>query len=238
MYKLNNEEMLYILEYTTSLINIEFFHDFCTKLLELRELFDFEYVSLGELKLKNHWTIKLDFTNYEKLSDIKTIVIAEKEIRYVNVLKGFFEGAGLVYWSERPEFLSSILSKENIENLCGYTGSKLSSNNLSASLLAFFGHNQMNSDKTEKYLTYLLPHLLATYERLSCKEEVGREELSERELDVLKWLKHGKTSWEVSKILEISENTVNFHIKNIKRKLNATNRQHAVAIAIANSILN
>jgi DNA-binding NarL/FixJ family response regulator len=56
--------------------------------------------------------------------------------------------------------------------------------------------------------------------------------LSPREKEVLTWLKKGKSSWEMSVILHISERTVNFHIKNIKQKLDAVSRTHAVAKAI------
>ncbi len=41
----------------------------------------------------------------------------------------------------------------------------------------------------------------------------------------------GKSSWEISVILNISERTVNFHIYNIMQKLEAVNRTHAVAVA-------
>lgn len=56
--------------------------------------------------------------------------------------------------------------------------------------------------------------------------------LSEREMEVLRWLTTGKTSWEIAQILLISERTVNYHVQNIIRKLDAVNRAHAVAIAI------
>ncbi len=56
--------------------------------------------------------------------------------------------------------------------------------------------------------------------------------LSHREKEVLKWLKKGKTSWDISVILCISERTVNFHIKNIMQKLDAVSRTHAVVKAI------
>jgi len=52
--------------------------------------------------------------------------------------------------------------------------------------------------------------------------------LSRRELEVLKWLKLGKTSWDISIILRISERTVNYHVGNIVRKLGASNRMQAV----------
>jgi DNA-binding CsgD family transcriptional regulator len=56
--------------------------------------------------------------------------------------------------------------------------------------------------------------------------------LSKREKEVLRWLKEGKSSWEVAFILNISERTVNFHVNNIMLKLNAVSRTQAVAVAI------
>lgn len=52
--------------------------------------------------------------------------------------------------------------------------------------------------------------------------------LSPRESEVLGWLKLGKTSWDISRILGISERTVNYHVKNIIQKLDVANRSHAV----------
>jgi DNA-binding CsgD family transcriptional regulator len=57
-------------------------------------------------------------------------------------------------------------------------------------------------------------------------------ELSPRERDCLNWVAHGKTSWEIGVILEINNNTVDFHIKNAMNKLEATSRIVAVFKAI------
>ncbi|MEM6973849.1 MAG: helix-turn-helix transcriptional regulator [Pseudomonadota bacterium] len=56
--------------------------------------------------------------------------------------------------------------------------------------------------------------------------------LSAREIDCMQWVARGKTNWEVSRILSISENTVRFHLKNAFRKLDATSRSSAVMRAI------
>jgi DNA-binding CsgD family transcriptional regulator len=61
--------------------------------------------------------------------------------------------------------------------------------------------------------------------------------LTARELEILKWIKEGKTSWEIGKILGISERTVNYHVSDITRKLNAMNRNHAVAIAVSHGLV-
>jgi DNA-binding CsgD family transcriptional regulator len=61
--------------------------------------------------------------------------------------------------------------------------------------------------------------------------------LSAREKDVIDWLQHGKSSWDISIILGISESTVNFHVHNIIKKLGATNRPQALAIAARHGLL-
>lgn len=61
--------------------------------------------------------------------------------------------------------------------------------------------------------------------------------LSPREKEVLKWLIEGKSSWDISGILHISKNTVNFHIKNLFQKLEVVNRTQAVSEALRRKII-
>lgn len=53
--------------------------------------------------------------------------------------------------------------------------------------------------------------------------------LTPREKDALAWVAEGKSDWEISVILGLSEATVRFHVDNARRKLGAVNRAHAVA---------
>ncbi len=64
-----------------------------------------------------------------------------------------------------------------------------------------------------------------------------RDLLTTREREVLRWVAGGKTSWEVSVILKISERTVKFHLVQASRKLNAVNRTSAVAKALARGLI-
>lgn len=57
--------------------------------------------------------------------------------------------------------------------------------------------------------------------------------LTPRELEVLKWVMAGKSSWEISRITNCSEATVNFHMANVRQKFNVNTRQQAVVKAIA-----
>nr|WP_300074383.1 LuxR family transcriptional regulator [uncultured Ruegeria sp.] len=56
--------------------------------------------------------------------------------------------------------------------------------------------------------------------------------LTPREKEVLLWAARGKTSWETSKLLDLSEGTINQYLRGAMRKLNATNRVHCVAKAV------
>jgi len=56
-------------------------------------------------------------------------------------------------------------------------------------------------------------------------------DLSDREIDVLRWTAEGKTSAEIAVILDISERTVNFHVNSVVAKLGATNKTSAAVRA-------
>ncbi len=56
--------------------------------------------------------------------------------------------------------------------------------------------------------------------------------LTPREVECMRWAAEGKTEWEISVILGISEHTSEKHLLNAKHKLRAANRVEAVARAI------
>lgn len=53
-----------------------------------------------------------------------------------------------------------------------------------------------------------------------------------REIDVLKWVGQGKTNREIAELLDIAENTVKNHLRNILQKLHLDNRVQVAAFAI------
>lgn len=61
--------------------------------------------------------------------------------------------------------------------------------------------------------------------------------LTVRERECLKWISTGRTSIEVAGIMGLSEHTVTHYLTNAANKLNATNRVHAVAIALRLNLL-
>jgi DNA-binding CsgD family transcriptional regulator len=61
--------------------------------------------------------------------------------------------------------------------------------------------------------------------------------LSARELDCLKWTAEGKTAWEASVILGITERTVRFHLNAAREKLQCTTTAQAVAKAVRDNMI-
>lgn len=104
-------------------------------------------------------------------------------------------------------------------------------------------------------LELILPHLHSTYLRVqSIEREVGdalsartqqsaskrgytSATVSEREAQVLSWVREGLSNQEIGAQLNISPLTVKNHIQKILRKLGATNRAQAVARAMGMNLL-
>ena len=63
-------------------------------------------------------------------------------------------------------------------------------------------------------------------------------QLTNREREVLTWCFAGKSRWEIARILDISEETVKFHVKNCVRKLDADSKVTAVLKALRLGLIN
>jgi DNA-binding NarL/FixJ family response regulator len=68
-------------------------------------------------------------------------------------------------------------------------------------------------------------------------EHLGDEDLTPRELDVLRLIRDGFRNKQIADQLSIAEGTVNFHIKNLVDKLGANDRAHALTIAFRRGLL-
>lgn len=78
-------------------------------------------------------------------------------------------------------------------------------------------------------------HLLRIIENKTQKTALDLQQnlpITKRESEVLYWVSYGKTSWEISQILEMSPRTVNKHLEQIYKKLGVDNRTSAAAISI------
>jgi DNA-binding CsgD family transcriptional regulator len=106
---------------------------------------------------------------------------------------------------------------------------------------SFSGNRIENNKRSRAVLQCLVPHLSEALKRMPGPENekagASAASLTPREVEILNWLKEGRASSEISSVLRISERTVNFHVQNLKGKLNAMSRAHAVAIAASRGII-
>jgi len=68
-------------------------------------------------------------------------------------------------------------------------------------------------------------------------EHFGEEDLTEREIEVLRHVSSGNRNREIAERLFISEETVKVHVKHIMEKLGASDRTQAVSIALRRGII-
>lgn len=100
-----------------------------------------------------------------------------------------------------------------------------------ASLICFSDSKDYFKEHQKEIMGAIIPHLHQALVRIYRQLKIDTQpHLTEREVETLRWIKEGKTNWEISMILNISERTVKFHVDNIKEKLGAVSKSHAVAI--------
>jgi DNA-binding CsgD family transcriptional regulator len=153
-------------------------------------------------------------------------------------------GHGIQYWTDTYKkydakgFISCARDFGLVE---GYSHGVRTPSGDKRSLFSFAGRSVGSHPRTELILDYVVPHLDQAFERIvgvgEKKPSRSGAELSSREREILNWVKRGKSTWEISVILSISANTVQFHMKSIMRKLGVVSRPQAVAVALQNGLL-
>ena len=86
------------------------------------------------------------------------------------------------------------------------------------------------SIRAQRIIEYIIPFYSLAYTRVIHKNGPVHP-LTPKEIEVMKWLKEGKTSWEISMILNCSKRVVDFHVTNVKAKLGCVSRAQCVAKA-------
>lgn len=236
MYRLKRKELINIIDFSARFLDIRSYAGFCDAVLDISDLFSFEFVHVGSMSFLEEWKLQTFYTNASVMNNwsLYRYNTNSYDDPVCNMVSA---GKSLLWWETLPKSIHNMVEGLPDKSVLGYSFSKPSFDRSKNAIISFGGEGFLKSDRVEAILETLCPHVASAYFRLSDMKNILPEILSERELGVVRWIRAGKTSWEISKILDISENTVNFHIKNIKRKLGATNRQHAVAIALANNLI-
>ena len=155
-----------------------------------------------------------------------------------------FQNPGAQLWEDTFKIYSEKLSGDFISKardfgLChGLSGGMFDRFSGLSTIFTFAGTRRNFGHHQKEIISMLSPHLHQALVRIyKDSQKVTSEPLSNREGEVMRWMKEGKTNWEISVILSISERTVKFHVQNIEKKLNAVNKAHAIAIAMEQSLV-
>ena len=105
-----------------------------------------------------------------------------------------------------------------------YSGEPIIQPKMASKLLVEFGRKRHSTETQQTPLPSTLP-------------ASQREDLSTREIEVLKLLTAGASNREIADKLVLAEGTVKNHVSNILGKLHAENRTHAANVARARKII-
>ena len=104
-------------------------------------------------------------------------------------------------------------------------------------LLPYIHSTYVRVHATERELQNRSPSVAARTGQSSLGPVVGRSQITERELEILRWVRDGKSNQEIGLQLAISALTVKNHIQKILRKLGAANRAQAVSMVMSMNLL-
>ncbi len=149
-----------------------------------------------------------------------------------------------IFWSKRNyDDVGLAAFYEHVKNKGLGSGIALAVRGVRGEMLSvgFSNSEQLSSDRNlpveqmgALYLsaTAMFNRFLDIEEQRKFEMQVETPKLTPRELECLRWSRSGKTSWEIAKILGISQATAIFHMKNAISKLGASNKTHAVIMAV------
>lgn len=139
---------------------------------------------------------------------------------------------------EAPKTFLSNAEDFGLRN--GYTHGVRNHQGDIGSLLSLSGTSIENGERSETILNIVLPHFHQALLRIAERQGHDRTApkiLTPKQLEVLRWVGRGKSNWEISLILNVSANTVKFHMTEIFKKLDAVTRTQAVAIALERKMI-
>jgi len=210
---------------------------------ELKDIVPFDYAVSALAELDSYARVKAYKTVNTSYPEEWLSIYRDSGYHAVDpVIKYNFSSFNLQYWKDTYEkysvpkkFLSTADSfgltegySHGVRNLKGDLGS----------VFSFGGASVERHPRSEAILNYIVPHLHQAIVRTIGRPKSKQTNcLSSREKEALTWIKRGKSTWDISSILGISENTVKFHVKTILQKLDAVSRTQAVAIALEQRLI-
>ncbi|WP_085044053.1 LuxR family transcriptional regulator [Ensifer aridi] len=165
--------------------------------------------------------------------------------RIAPVIKESRMGAGPIRWSEVYSDASTTEYERRMFDEAATFGLRsgitvpLRGPKGSCAVVSFARHCEREfKNRTIAYLQLAATHFHVRVAKIANSNVVQEiPALSFREKECVLWVARGKSSWDIGVIMKISENTVNFHVKNVMRKLGTSSRTVAAIKAISLGII-
>jgi len=127
------------------------------------------------------------------------------------------------------------LLEEGLDNVLLHASERLAGG---WTCFVLFGLPHRPRARQAHFLQLLLPYLHMTLQRVGQQQALGKAPAlprppSARELEILHWVREGKSNEEIGLILGISGMTIKNHLQRLYRLLGVSNRAHAIARGMA-----
>lgn len=212
--------------------------------LDLRELFSFENAVCAHAKIPDAFTdlsTEINVVDISFPADYMQLYFENNFHLTDAVVYEFLTTLSPVNWLKLDQrcgynYPASLLALDyNMRE--GWSYGTLDIATMTCSLFSIGGPRVENDKRVQFLLEYIIPFYSEAYQRVRGKPSIKDHDLTQKEVEVLHWIKEGKSSWEISVILSCSTRTINFHVNNIKNKLHAQSRAQAVAIGLQRGII-
>ena len=237
---LSNNELVKLLSLSYRSLACKGFDEFETLIVDLKELFFFENAACVQADMRaiirsDHENLDINLHNISYPTEYLDIYLQNLNFSKDDVFKKFIFNLAPVSWHP-----------DNSRNLPGEVLSAAIDFNIKtswlhgalttgASRITTFGFASSTVEYDQrilKIINYITPFYAETYQRIFQATAAPSFNLTQKEKEVLSWIKEGKSSWEISVLFKCSKRTIDFHMDNIKRKLNVVSRAQAVAAGL------
>lgn len=239
---LSKEDAIQLLEFSHKTIKFDQNTqeiDVLEHLLSLQELFHFEKIGCSYSHIDN-FLQDMVITNYPD----NYMDAYQSNAYYLidPVVTEYLSSPDLLNWKDvGKKYLKdkndAIDLTDQIGLYDGYIYGTVNDNNPMKTVVMWGGSRVEKCKRTEAIVEYVTPFISELLKKAYPEKQHQKFNLTKKEIEVLNWIKEGKTSWEIGMILGISERTINFHINNIKNKLSCNNRCQAVAVALNSKLI-
>ena len=238
---LSKKDILNFLDIIESLLRCNDERDFVNIMFKFRDYINLEYIVCGHTKIEDliiQQKLIYESINISYPEEYLDVYVKDEHYKNDHIINDYYKSFKIQRWKNveerhEPETWRNVVQTSVDFGLVdGFTFGTRDDDGINGTCFFIADKKVDNVSRTTQILEHAVPHLSECLKKVLKMKSNKKYNLTKKEREILEWLKEGKSSWEISIILNRSERVINFHINNIMVKLNSMNRTHAVAKAI------